>query len=124
MRRVPRAAGLVLGAALLAACGPPKDASTNDFCDVVEDFPTSFNQAEMDDYLEDLEETGTPEDIPDEAREGFELSIELLEAIDFDADDQDIADDIQERRDDLSGDEQEALQAFDDYQAETCEDAS
>ncbi len=122
MQRALRLVGLALAAALLPGCGPPTDASINDFCDVVDDFPDSFNQQEMEDYLDELKDTGTPEDIPDEAREGFELSIELLEEIDFDADDQEIVDDIQERQDDLSDDEEEALQAFDEYQADTCED--
>ena len=124
MRVVPQLAGLALSGALLAACGPPTDASVNDFCDVIDDFPTSFNQQEMEDYLERLKDTGTPEDIPDDAREGFEVSIELLEEIDFDADDQEIADDVEERRDDLSDEEQDDLEAFDEYQTETCEDAS
>ena len=122
MRRAPQLVGLALAAAFLPGCGPPTDASVNDFCDVMDDFPRSFNQEEMDDYLEELRDTGTPDDISDDAREGFELNIELLEEVDFDADDQDIADDVQERRDDLSSDEQEALAAFDEYQAETCEE--
>lgn len=120
MRRAlwPASIGLVM--AVLTGCGPPTDASVNDFCDVIDDFPTSFNQQEMEDYLNSLKDTGTPEDIPDEARDGFELSIEILEEVDFDADDQDIADDLQDRRDDLDDDEQDAVEAFDDYRAETC----
>lgn len=115
--------GLALVVAFVPACGPPTDASVNDFCDVIDDFPTSFNQAEVEDYLDDLKDTGTPEDIPDEAREGFELTIEVLEEVDFDADDQDISEDLRERREDLDDDEQEALEAFDDYRTRTCGDA-
>ncbi len=81
MKNRPRIAALLVPAAaavLLAGCGgpdgssAPKDASVQDFCKVVNGLDTSDPKG----FAEDLAETGTPKDIPSEARRGFEIMVD------------------------------------------------
>ena len=70
------AAGLAL--TTLAACGgpdgadAPKDASVKDFCNAIGDWDGSDPGGLVDDMVD----VGTPSDIPEEARAGFEAMIE------------------------------------------------
>ena len=86
-------------AAAAAASGAPTDASEKDFCDTQTSLftdlvgDTSNPQVPSNDdmakavkgWADKLEKVGTPEDIPDEARAGFEATVE--QAKDIDADD-------------------------------------
>lgn len=123
MKRVLSAAALVLAGATLTACGgAPTDASEDDFCDAMEAAGQSLaDQSEKDggdkvdfgDAIDELESTGTPEDIPDDAREGFESILDAMKDLDGKT-----VDEVSDESDDLDGDEE-----FGDYYAETCSDA-
>ncbi|HEY1133794.1 MAG TPA: hypothetical protein VGE77_04400 [Nocardioides sp.] len=121
MKRVLSAAALVLAGATLTACGgAPTDASESDFCDAFESAFTDVGEQAMKegdeevdfgDAIDELEETGTPEGISDDAREGFENLVDALK----DADGKTVDELNEEDSDDLDGDE-----AFSTYYAETC----
>lgn len=100
MRIALAAAGMVLVGATSAACGgsaddAPEDASKGDFCDVViennpftdQDDPPS--QDDFDDWVDELKDVGTPDNISDEARDGYEVLVDALDDIDVDDIDQD-----------------------------------
>ena len=63
-----------------------------------------------------MEKVGTPEDISDEARDGFELMIKEVGELDADDTTQDFA----EIEKDLSASEKKASTAFDTYTTDTC----
>ncbi|WP_447643996.1 hypothetical protein [Nocardioides zeae] len=124
MKRVLSAAALVLAGASLTACGggAPTDASESEFCDAMQAAGESIlEQSEKDgdeevdfgDAIDELEETGTPENIPDDAREGFESLIDAMKDLDGDT-----VDEVSDNNDELDGDDE-----FSDYYTETCADA-
>ncbi|WP_141014885.1 hypothetical protein [Nocardioides sambongensis] len=134
-------AAVALGLSLTACGGDaPTNASEEEFCDVVMD-QSWYEDLGDDDYegfvdaakgyAEDLEEVGTPEGIPDDAREGFTISIDA--AKDLDAGE--IEDAVKEAREaaeageeapedpleaEMSDDEADKLAAFNTYASETC----
>lgn len=138
MKHALLAASLVLVAGTAAGCsgGPPTDASTEEFCDAyadarnpdaLEDFDleaTPEEQAEalvdaLNEEADNLDEVGTPEDIPDDAREGFEIFLEQLAGIDED----ELAEAIEnqdEDFDDTSDSDQEKTDALEVYASGTC----
>ena len=67
------------------------------------------------DAFKDLEDTGTPDDMPDDAREGFELIIDI-------ADEADSSKDAEKKVEDLSKDEQKKVEAFSTYTVKKCLD--
>ena len=101
-RVVPAAAAAVL-LLTLAGCGgddgadddgsaasAPEDASRADFCEAFLDEPADFDSDDVDaavaaahDYADRLREVGTP-DVPDEAREGFEVYVDFLAGLSAD----------------------------------------
>lgn len=123
-------AALVAGLTLSAcgASGAPTDASAKEFCDAyasmfddldvssLEDMPTEEEMAEsIHTWADKMEEVGTPEDISEEAREGFELQVEQARELD--------AEDLKSDSgplDDFDDEEQERSDAFNDYTTETC----
>lgn len=135
-RPLAAAGAAVLLALSLSACGggAPTDASEEDFCEAVqgnagdEEFGQAFQDEDWDkladlikEQTEQIEEVGTPENIPDDAREGFE--IQLDQAGDLSADDVEKA--FTEGDDnpfmvEVSDDEKKKIEAFTAYQAETC----
>ena len=141
MTRLPRAvaavaAPLLLLGSLTACGGAPTDASKKDFCKVHNAEPdlggldeNSSNKEiakvfkkELDKITEDAEETGTPEDIPDDAREGFELTLEKAKDLSED----DIEKAIKDEEDpfeDFSGDDKKKVQAYDDWASDYCGDS-
>lgn len=98
MTRIKRPAAAVGVAALLAfsltACGgsPPDDASKGDFCDGVakafdQDFESDPTEDQFNDFKDDvadLGDIGTPENIPDDARDGFEAFVDAVDELDYD----------------------------------------
>ncbi|WP_028474536.1 lipoprotein [Nocardioides alkalitolerans] len=122
MKRVLSVAALVLAAGSLSACGggpgadAPTDASVDDFCaafagivDYLDEDGETFQAA---DYADKLAEVGTPEDISDEARSGFELYVEAFEDLGNDASEDEV--------DDAEVEDNGDTDAFDDYAAEAC----
>jgi hypothetical protein len=135
-------AAVLLGLSL-SACGGgdagPKDASVKDFCKAVNNeadsaaFLEAYSKKDYD-KLADLvkkqgeraAKVGTPKDIPDDAREGFEISIDAAKDVD--------ADDIKKAFEDksntetfgtkISKDDEKKVKAFGEYQAKTCSDST
>jgi hypothetical protein len=112
-----------------SAAGPPTDASVEEFCGTFLDLIEQASQAGSDisdaDALElakgaadKLSEVGTPEDMPEDARRGFETAIEKIRSIPDDA--------TQKEMDaiaaDLTADQQADLQALTAYVTKTCMD--
>lgn len=135
MKRPLAAAGAaVLLALSLSACGggAPTDASEEEFCknslDVTasEDLLAALNDKDWDkaadeihELAEKAEDIGTPEGMPDDAREGFELQLD--QAKDVSADDLEEAFEKQENP--FEEDEEEnkdKYAAYNEYVSETC----
>lgn len=134
MTRIKRPAAAV-GAALLAlsltACGgAPTDASEEDFCDafgnvfepllsVSGDEPTEEQWEEFKDATSEFEDVGTPDDISDDEREGFEIYVEAVADADYD--------DVKDSEDDefpgVDEDDNDKVEKFFSYATETCPDA-
>lgn len=122
----------VLAAASLSACGgsnAPADASEKEFCEatlsVYENFDFSDPKAEPDEaeiaeslraWGEELEEVGTPESMSEDAREGFEVTLDQL----ADLEAEDISQDGSDFYEDLSDDEEKQVEAYTTYIGETC----
>lgn len=139
-RRVAAATAPLLLALSLTACGgsdaddAPESASKEDFCEVYRDEPDESADLESKsvdeqvdyaiDYLRDatdrLKDVGTPEDIPDDAREGYELYLDVID----DLSDDELKDVLTAGddpfRDAFSDDEQEKADAFDDWANDYC----
>ena len=118
MTRIKRPAAAVGATVLLAfslsACGgAPTDASEKEFCEVALDQPGDDVDA-IHDWADKAEEVGTPEDIPDEARDGFELLVDTAKDIDED----DLDDESLE--DEFSDEDQDAFAAYGEYVGKTC----
>jgi hypothetical protein len=125
MRIARTLAGLVLVGTMATACGgdgsdAPDDASENDFCEAVEAAPTDAkpSQDDVDEWVDKLKDAGTPDDIDDDGRHGFEVLVEALEDADVDdieenASIEDVVEDEGDRAD---------VTKFFTYFAETCAD--
>lgn len=135
------AASLVLVAGVLAGCGgdtsstekpaesgPPTDASVSEFCgtfkdiaqDVVKlgkDAKDSEVVAAIKDAGGQLEKVGTPKDISSDARSGYELTLKMIDDLDDNATQEDLA----KAEDGLSEAEKKQEQAFNDYLGKTCQ---
>lgn len=108
-------ASLVLFGGLTACGGSPDDASKDDFCDAMDKFSkTGDDFDKVQDAAEELGDTGTPEDIDDDARKGFEFIVDKVD----DADDED---DLKKTGDDMSKDDKKESEAFGKYYAKTCQ---
>uniref|UniRef100_UPI0031380E7D hypothetical protein n=1 Tax=Nocardioides psychrotolerans TaxID=1005945 RepID=UPI0031380E7D len=111
------------------------DASQDEFC---EKYTTGFlgafeeidpeaseqEQAEailesLKSWADDMSEVGTPEDMSDEARDGFELTIESIQ--DLNADDLQDEEAMAELEDELSGDDKAAAEALQKYVTDNCD---
>lgn len=123
MRRFLAGASLLLVAGMTAACGgAPDDASEKDFCETMEGAPTEDkpSQDDLDDWVDELEDTGTPEDIPDDARKGFETFVDVVGDLDMDDSEKEIEEELD---DEVKGDDEDDVNAFLEYYAKTCSPA-
>lgn len=121
MKTVLAPAVLLLTAVLSGCGGPPTNASTSEFCGVLSDFYDDTAQmgttdtraavAALKRVADRLEEVGTPSDIPDSARVGFERTIERIQGLSDDASPADLQ---------LSAEEQEYADAFGRYVRTEC----
>lgn len=130
MTRIKRPAAAVGATVLLAlslsACGgAPTDASEKDFCEAYNssadadvDPEDAEAQAEaLNDFAAELEEVGTPEDIPEDARKGFEVVVEAFGEISAgDLEDEDAQQSLEEKY----AEDEDDVNAFFEYAAETC----
>ncbi len=126
------AGAAALLAASLTACGggasgAPEDASADDFCGAFEAYGTAFTSIEGDEPTEEefdaildevdaIAEVGTPEDISEDAREGFEIFVDELSALDYG--------DVEDAGDgnlvEVSDEDNAAVDDFVTYASETC----
>jgi hypothetical protein len=133
-------ASLVLVAGGAVACGGDSDsgggakdsgggdaASVEDFCAAFQGFyddltsitGTEDNLGEiLKNAAKKIEDAGTPEDIPDDAKEGLELVLDQIDELPDDA----TADDISGLEGDLTEEEQKKSDAFTEYLNKTCPD--
>lgn len=134
MTRIKRPAAAAGAAVLLAfsltACGgAPDDASEDDFCDafagVFEPFaditgdPTEDQWEDFQDATGELEDTGTPDNISGDEREGFEIFVEAIGDADYD----DIKDADEESFPGVDKDDEAKVTQFFGYAGETCPEA-
>lgn len=122
-------ASLVLVGASAMGCGTggaPTDASEKEFCAAVESLFADVDASQEPSQKETvaavkkwgkkMEEVGTPKDLSDEGRKGFEVLVEQVAEIDEDA----TAKELEEMDKDLSDSDDKAVDVFDDYMTETC----
>ena len=133
--RAHAAAAALLMAVSLSACdgsGPPSDADLDEFCeayyrlfsgDLVEIDPRDSEEEQaaamveaLRTWAKKLEQVGTPDDMSDQAREGFELIVRA--AADLEPGD---VDNLAHLGEDFSEDEMAATEAFEDYATQHCE---
>ena len=118
MRGALLGAGVVLMAGVLTGCGgdAPDNASEKDFCDAFQKLGESGDDFDKSkDAFKDLEDTGTPDDMPDDARDGFELIIDI-------ADEADSTEDAEKKVADLNTGERKKVEAFSTYTLKKCVD--
>lgn len=106
--------------------GPPTDASEKEFCtsltSLFADLGSMTDASDADTikaiktWGKGLEEVGTPENISDEGRKGFELITEQVAELD----EGDTTEDFAQMDAELSESENKAVDAFDTYTTDTC----
>lgn len=134
LRHLAAAASLVLVASLsacgggeggISGSGAPDNASTDDFCEAYNGLFKALMSSGADEstaikalkqWASDMEEVGTPEDIPEDARRGFELLVETASNIDDDA----TLEDLSNLDKDFDEDDQKYGEAFTTWATETC----
>ena len=115
-------AGLALMAGGLTACGgsgddAPGDASSEDFCGSFAKVSRSGDDFDKTkDAFQDLKDTGTPDNMPDDAREGFEILTDIATNADSEKD-------ATKKAEDLSADDEKKVTKFIAYTAKECSDA-
>ena len=132
MKSALLAASLLLVGGSTVACsgdgadGAPTDASEKDYCasyqSLFSDMSSMANAgdkeiiAKIKDWAATMRETGTPTDMPKDARAGFETTISLIDELDDDAQQKDF-----EKMDEgLSETETSQVDRFDTYTTDTC----
>ncbi|HEU5036848.1 MAG TPA: hypothetical protein VFT70_07580 [Nocardioides sp.] len=143
MRTATLLAGLVLVMGGLVGCGGsdgdsdgdsagmPTNASKEEFCGNFQSLSDDLGELDPDSEASeaikalhsaagDMRSTGTPEDIPADARHGLEVTLDAITALPEDAD----AEDIGKLEDSLSEADQKDSDAFDSYLSDECPDLS
>ncbi|MDN4161277.1 hypothetical protein [Nocardioides abyssi] len=138
LRRAVATSSLLLLAPFAAACGgdddeassAPQDASSDEFCEAYTSIfdsllaaPSDSSQADQEkaavdalkDWSKRMRDVGTPEDLPDDARQGFELVLEEASDIDDVSD----LDDLQDSQD-YDADEQKQAEALNTWITKNC----
>lgn len=128
-------AGLLLLLGPLTGCGAeggdsaPGDATEEEFCAAYAGLFSNFGSLDPGDteagvrafreWAAEMEQVGTPEDIPAEARDGFEVMVDSIQEIDPDATEED----LERLGRELSEGDQQSGEAFVTYATETCPEA-
>ena len=111
--------------------GDAKDApSTKEFCGALKDFQDDFSKTDptkdLKGYIESLkeaadklEDVGTPDDMPADAQDGFQLTVKKIKDLDEGATVDDLA-----GIGDVSDEDEKKLDALNEYIARTCPDLS
>ncbi len=138
--RLTMTSAVLLVGAVTTACGggsngAPTDASEKEFCDTQSSFfkdllpedmtnpevPSNEDMAEaVKDWGAELEEVGTPENISDDARAGFEAVVEQAREIDASDFTIEKLEELEQGGEDASAEVKKQAQAFSDYLTETC----
>lgn len=138
--RLTLSSAVLLVGAVTTACGSggggaPADASEKDFCDAQSsllgdlmpsdmanpEVPSNEDVAKaVKDWGAQIEDVGTPEDIPDDARAGFEAVVEQASAVDASDFTMEKLEELGNGGADASAEVQEQARAFSDYLTETC----
>ena len=139
--RLSMTTAALLAGAITSACGggggggAPTDASEKDFCDtqtsLLEDLlpddmtnPVVPSNEEMAKVVKNwgtrLEEVGTPKDIPDDARQGFEAVVQQATEIDPSDFSIEKLEQLEEGGKDASAEAKKQATAFSDYLTDTC----
>ena len=138
MRKALFAASLALVAGTTMACGgsdgssddapdsAPEAASVEEFCGAFDEFittvagmsgaDTSVQLEALKDFASEWEDIGTPEDISDDARAGWELTVDAIQDLPDDATQEDLA----AVEEDFSEEQDKQADAFEEYLTETC----
>jgi hypothetical protein len=139
MRTALTLAGLVLVMGGLVGCGSddssdgeadssgmPTDASKDDFCANFQGLAENLAKQDpakdpaavkaLQDAVKQMQETGTPEGIPDDARNGLQVTLDAISGLPEDA----TVDDLSSLEDELSKAEKDDADAFDSYLADEC----
>jgi len=104
-----------------------KGASTEDFCGAFQAFADDLQdvtgqEENLGEILKKaaqrIEDVGTPDGIPDDAKEGLELTLEAIQGLPDNAS----AQDLSTLEDDFSEADQKKVDAFSDYLDKTCPD--
>lgn len=102
------------------ASGAPTDASAGDFCkayvSIFSADMANITGKDIKDWGNKLADTGTPKDISDDERAGFEIFVKFAKGVDANAS----IDDIEDPK--VSKDEQKQVDAFIAYTAKNCTD--
>jgi hypothetical protein len=130
------AASLILVAGGAVGCGDDgggdgassdKTASKDDFCAAFQSFYDDLTSVAPDaenlgkvikDAADKIEEVGTPEDIPDDAKAGLGITLDAINDLPDDASQEDVI----QIESSFSDDEKKKTDAFNDYLAKTCPD--
>jgi len=116
VRRRLSLAVAITSATLLAACGSsgiPTDASLKAFCKAGQTFSTVTKFGDGVKAADKLHDTGTPKGIPADARDGFELVVQLVTDAKNQAD-------LEKRYNKLTDKEKKSVNALDTYIAKSC----
>jgi hypothetical protein len=130
------AASLILVAGGAVGCGDNGDGggggdsktSTSDFCGALKDFQDDFSAADptkdlkgyikiLKDAADKLDNVGTPDGMPADAKAGFDLTIKTINDLPDDATLDDLA-----KIGDVSDADQKKIDALDDYISKECPD--
>ena len=135
--RLTMTSAVLLVGAVTTACGggAPTDASEKDFCEtqsslLADLMPDDMTDPELPsdeamakavkDWGAELEKVGTPEDIPDDARKGFDAVVEQAKDIDTSDFSIEKLEELEAGGKDASEEVQKQAEAFSDYLTETC----
>lgn len=104
----------------------PKSASKDGFCEKFNGLYDNLTGASSDDptkaikgikdWAAEMEDYGTPSEMTDDARKGFEVVIKTFKGVDDDA----TAEDLQNLGDDVSAEDNKSAEAFGDWTTENC----
>lgn len=115
-RRLLSLGAAIASAAVLVGCGSPgipTDASVKDFCTASDKFAAVTKFADGVKAADRLHDTGTPKNVPADARAGFELVVGLV------TDSKDQAD-LEKRYNKMTDTEKKSVNALDAYIGTTC----
>lgn len=136
--RLTMTSTVLLVGAVTSACGgggAPTDASEKDFCETQSSLlsdlmPDDMSNPELPsdeqmakavkDWGAELEEVGTPEDIPDDARKGFEAVVKQAKEVDASDFSIEKLEELAAGGKDATAEARKQADAFSDYLTETC----